>query len=390
MNFVLAAGGTGGHMIPAHALAAELKSRRHGVLLITDERGSRFPGLFEGVPVHILPAGRLGGGPIGWAKAAGSVLKGRAQAKRLYREHTPDGVVGFGGYPAFPSLLAASALKIPTVLHEQNAVLGRVNRLLAGETEAIGVAYEEIDRLKPKHKAKTVLIGNPVREEIARLGEMPFPPFDEVAPLKILVTGGSQGATILSQVVPEGLGMLEPSLRRRLQVVQQCRPDDIERVRKQYAELGIPAELMTYIEDMAAKLADCHLMIGRAGASTIAELTDVGRPAILVPLPIATDDHQAANAREMVKAGGARSIRQHKFTAKELAKQIQAMAQHPETLATAAHAAWNCGRPNAARNLADLVESFGGSAIQDVIRVGRETTPKAQARATAAHCAGER
>jgi len=359
MNFVLAAGGTGGHMIPAHALAAEFKSRGHGVLLITDERGARFPGLFEDVPVHILPAGRLGGGPIGWLRAAGSVLKGRGEAKRLYREHAPDAVVGFGGYPAFPSLLAASSVRIPTVLHEQNAIIGRVNRLLASGAEAIGVAYNEIDRLKPKYQAKTVLVGNPVREEIARLGEMPFPPFDEVAPLKILVTGGSQGATILSDVVPEGLGMLEPSLRRRLQVVQQCRPDDIERVRKQYADLCIPAELMTYIEDMEAKLTDCHLMIGRAGASTIAELTAAGRPAILVPFAAATDDHQTANAREMVKAGGARAIRQEDFTPEVLARQIEALAMDPVALNNAAGRALSVGRPHAARDLADLVERIG-------------------------------
>jgi UDP-N-acetylglucosamine--N-acetylmuramyl-(pentapeptide) pyrophosphoryl-undecaprenol N-acetylglucosamine transferase len=359
MNFVLAAGGTGGHMIPAHALAAEFKSRGHGVLLITDERGARFPGLFEDVPVHTLPAGRLGGGPIGWLRAAGSVLKGRGEAKRLYREHAPDAVVGFGGYPAFPSLLAASSVRIPTVLHEQNAVIGRVNRLLASGAEAIGVAYNEIDRLTPKYQAKTVLVGNPVREEIARLGEMPFPPFDEVAPLKILVTGGSQGATILSDVVPEGLGMLEPSLRRRLQVVQQCRPDDIERVRKQYADLCIPAEFMTYIEDMEAKLTDCHLMIGRAGASTIAELTAAGRPAILVPFAAATDDHQTANAREMVKAGGARAIRQEDFTPEVLARQIEALAMDPVALNNAAGRALSVGRPHAARDLADLVERIG-------------------------------
>jgi UDP-N-acetylglucosamine--N-acetylmuramyl-(pentapeptide) pyrophosphoryl-undecaprenol N-acetylglucosamine transferase len=379
MNFVLAAGGTGGHMIPAHALAAELRSRGHGVLLITDERGARFPGLFENVPVHILPAGRLGGGPIGWLKAANSVLKGRGEAKRLYREHTPDAVVGFGGYPAFPSLLAASSLKIPTILHEQNAVIGRVNRLLAGEAEAIGVAYDEIDRLKSKYREKMVLVGNPVREEIARLGEMPFPPFDEVAPLKILVTGGSQGATILSQIVPEGLGMLEPSLRRRLQVVQQCRPDDIERVRKQYAELGIPAELMTYIEDMAAKLADCHLMIGRAGASTIAELTAAGRPAILIPFAAATDDHQTANAREMVKAGGARAIRQDNFTPDVLARQIEALAMDPVALNNAAARALSVGRPHAARDLADLVERVGNG-IAPVI-VGPALSPRVAAAA---------
>jgi UDP-N-acetylglucosamine--N-acetylmuramyl-(pentapeptide) pyrophosphoryl-undecaprenol N-acetylglucosamine transferase len=361
-------------MIPAHALAAELKSRGHGVALITDERGSRLPGLFGDVPVHILPAGRLGGGLIGWLKAAQSVVSGRAQAKRLYREHTPDAVVGFGGYPAFPALLAASALRIPTVLHEQNAVMGRVNRLLAGEATAIGTAYGEIDRLKSHYRDKSVLVGNPVREEITKLGELPFPAFDEVAPLKILVTGGSQGAAILSEVVPEGLGLLDPSLRRRLQVVQQCRPDDIERVRKQYAEFGIPAELTTYIEDMADKLRDCHLMIGRAGASTIAELTAAGRPAILVPFAAATNDHQTANSRELVKAGGARAIQQSNFTPEVLARQIEALAMDPLALNNAAARALSVGRPHAARDLADLVERVGSGVAP--VTVGPSLTPR--------------
>ena len=253
------------------------------------------------------------------------------------------------------------------MIHEQNAVMGRVNRLLAGEAEAIGTAYDEIDRLKPRYTAKAVLVGNPVREDIARLGEMPFPPFDEVAPLKILVTGGSQGATILSQIVPEGLGMLEPSLRRRLQVVQQCRPDDIERVRAQYAELGIPAELMTYIENMADKLGDAHLLIGRAGASTIAELTAAGRPAILIPFAAATDDHQTANAREMVKAGGARAIPQANFTPDVLARQIEALAMDPVALNNAAARALSVGRPHAARDLADLVERVGNGVAPIVV-----------------------
>ena len=360
MNFVLAAGGTGGHMVPAHALAAELKGRGHGVLLITDERGARFPGLFKNVPVHILPAGRLGGGPIGMLKAFASVVKGRGEAKRLYRKHRPDAVVGFGGYPAFPSLLAASSMKIPTILHEQNAVLGRVNRFLAGDAVAIGTAFTNLERLKPKFADKLVLVGNPVRAEIGRLGEMPFPPFDDIAPLKILVTGGSQGASILSNIVPAGLGMLDPSLRRRLQVVQQCRPEDIERVRAQYAELGIPAELMTYIEDMPQKLGDAHLVIGRAGASTIAEMTAAGRPAILIPYAAATDDHQTANAREMVLAGGARAIQEASFTPDVLARQIEALAMDPVALANAAARALSVGRPHAARDLADLVERVGG------------------------------
>ncbi|HJU76959.1 MAG TPA: undecaprenyldiphospho-muramoylpentapeptide beta-N-acetylglucosaminyltransferase, partial [Sphingomicrobium sp.] len=377
MNFVLAAGGTGGHMVPAHALAAELRSRGHGVLLITDERGARFPGLFENIPVHVLPAGRLGGGPIGWLKAIGAVARGRGEAKRLYREHRPDAVVGFGGYPAFPSLLAASALDISTVLHEQNAVLGRVNRLLAGEAEAIGTAYGEVDRLKSKYREKTVLVGNPVRESIARLGELPYPAFDEIGPFKILVTGGSQGATILGEVVPEGLGLLEASLRRRLQIVHQCRPDDIERVRKRYAELGIPAELMTYIEDMPEKLADAHLVIGRAGASTIAELTAAGRPAILIPFPSATDDHQTANAREMTQAGGARTIQQAGFTPEVLARQIEAMAVDSVALNNAAARALSVGRPHASRDLADLVERVGNGLSP--VAVGPVLSPRKRA-----------
>ena len=379
MNFVLAAGGTGGHMVPAHALAAELRSRGHGVMLITDERGARFPGLFENVPVHVLPAGRLGGGPIGWLKALSAVARGRAEAKRLYREHRPDAVVGFGGYPAFPSLLAASALKIPTVLHEQNAVLGRVNRLLAGEAEAIGTAYSEVERLKSKYANRVVLVGNPVRGEVARLGELPFPAFDEFAPLKILITGGSQGATVLGTVVPEGLGLLQASLRRRLQIVQQCRPDDIDRVRARYAELGIPAELMTYIEDMPDKLADAHLIIGRAGASTIAELTAAGRPAILIPFPSATDDHQTANAREMTKAGGARTIQQTNFTPDVLARQIEAMAADPIALNNAAARSLSVGRPHAARDLADVVERVGNGIAP--VAVGPALTPRSPATA---------
>jgi len=369
MNITLAAGGTGGHMVPAHALAAELKARGHGVMLITDARGAKIPGLFQDVPTHILPAGRLGGGPIGMLKAVRSVLAGRRQAKALYREFTPDAVVGFGGYPAFPALLAASSLKIPTILHEQNAVLGRVNRWVAGDAAAIATAYPEVERLKRAYRDKVELVGNPVRESVARLGTMPFPEFDETAPLKILVTGGSQGATILGQVVPDALGELPPKLRHRLQVVQQCRADDIEEVRARYAALNIPAELLTYIEDMPDRLAEAHLVIARAGASTIAELTAAGRPAILVPLPIATDDHQTVNAREMAKAGGARMIPQDEFSSEALSAQIAAIAGDAQALANAAERALSVGRPHATSDLADLVERIAGGVAP--VMVGR-------------------
>jgi UDP-N-acetylglucosamine--N-acetylmuramyl-(pentapeptide) pyrophosphoryl-undecaprenol N-acetylglucosamine transferase len=374
MNFILAAGGTGGHMIPAHALAAELKSRGHGVMLVTDERGARFPGLFDSIPVHILPAGRLGGGPIGWVKGIASVLAGRSEARGLYRNHRPNAVVGFGGYPAVPSLLAASAMAIPSVLHEQNAVLGRANRFAAAEASAIATAYDKVERLKARYRDKAVTVGNPVREEVVRLGEMPFPAFDEVAPLKILITGGSQGAAVLGKVVPEGLGLLKASLRRRLQIIQQCRADDIDRVRSSYAELFIPAELMTYIEDMPDKLAEAHLVIARAGASTIAELTAAGRPAILIPYPTATDDHQTANAREMTQAGGARTIAQTDFTPRVLARQIEAMAADPQALANAAARSLSVGRPHASRDLADLVERIGNGLSP--VMVGSTLAPR--------------
>ncbi|HEY0959782.1 MAG TPA: undecaprenyldiphospho-muramoylpentapeptide beta-N-acetylglucosaminyltransferase [Novosphingobium sp.] len=378
-HYVLAAGGTGGHLIPAFALAQELERRGHHVGLITDARGAAIPGKPALLPAHVLPAGRLQGkNPLSWVKGARAIIEGRRMALRLFESFQPSAVVGFGGYPALPALLAAISSGTPTVIHEQNAVLGRVNRFLAGKVNAIATAYAEVDRLAPQHEGKVHLVGNPVREDVLRLREQPFPAFTDEGLLRVLVTGGSQGARVLSEVVPDGLSMLQPALRSRLQVTQQCRPEDIDAVRARYASHGIPAELGTYFEDMAERLADAHLFIGRAGASTIAELTAVGRPAILVPLPIATDDHQAANAREMAAAGGARSIRQEKFTGAELAKQIQAMAQHPETLANAAHAAWNCGYPNAASDLADLVESFGGAPLMDVIRVAGQVAPAGQ------------
>ncbi|MBH5323279.1 undecaprenyldiphospho-muramoylpentapeptide beta-N-acetylglucosaminyltransferase [Aurantiacibacter sediminis] len=369
-HFVLAAGGTGGHLTPAFALAHKLERRGHHVALITDERGAAIPGKPDFLTAHVLPAGRFGKNPLRWPKAIAAVQKGKAMSRRLFESFGPSAVIGFGGYPAMPALFGAQAMNIPTVIHEQNAVLGRVNRLMAGRVDAIATAYPEVDRLKDKHADKVHLVGNPVRPGVLSLREEPFPAFTEDGLFRVLVTGGSQGARVLSEVVPDGLSMLPTALRSRLQVTQQCRPEDLEAVRERYANHGIPAELATYFEDMAATLADAHLFIGRAGASTIAELTAVGRPAILVPLPIATDDHQAANTREIVRAGGARSIRQTKFEAKELAKQIQAMAQRPDTLATAAHAAWNCGRPKAASDLADLVEGFGGADMMDVIRVG--------------------
>lgn len=369
-HYVLAAGGTGGHLLPAFALAAELDRRGHHVALITDERGAEIPGKPDFMPAHVLPAGRFGKNPLQWLRGFRSVLEGRKMALRLFESFEPSAVVGFGGYPSLPAVLASTSAGIPTVVHEQNAVLGRVNRLLSSRVDAIATAYPDVQRLQPKHEEKTHLVGNPVRAGVLSLREQPFPAYGEDGLLRVLVTGGSQGARVLSEVVPDGLAMLPPAIRERLQVTQQCRAEDLDTVRERYRNHGIPAELATYFEDMATRLADAHLFIGRAGASTVAELTAVGRPGILIPLPIATDDHQAANTREMVKAGGARMVRQEKFEAKELAKQIRVLADDPKALANAAHAAWNCGRPKAVEDLADLIESFGGADMMDVIRVG--------------------
>ncbi|MBJ7444844.1 MAG: undecaprenyldiphospho-muramoylpentapeptide beta-N-acetylglucosaminyltransferase [Sphingobium sp.] len=374
-HFVLAAGGTGGHMIPAHAVAEELMARGHHVALVTDERGAKIPGIFDKAQVHVLPAGRMTKNPKSWPGALKAILAGRAMARRLNETFRPTAVVGFGGYPAMPALLAALADGVPTAVHEQNAVLGRVNRLLAGRVDAIATAYPGVERLKEKYAAKVHLIGNPVREEVKQLREEDFPALTDESVFRVLVIGGSQGASILSSVVPEGLSMLPVALRRRLQVTQQCRAEDIERVRKVYAEMEIPADLATYFNDVPEKLGWSHLVIARAGASTLAELTCAGRPAILVPLPSAMDDHQTANAREMTEAGGARTIPQARFTAVELAKQMQKMAMEPGALQNAAKRARGCGRPNAARDMADLLESIGHAPIvNDPVRVGPTPT----------------
>ncbi|MGP1284241.1 MAG: glycosyltransferase, partial [Parasphingopyxis sp.] len=253
-HFVLAAGGTGGHIIPAFALATELKKRGHYVALITDERGAAIPGTFEGDEKHILPAGRITRNPLGWFGAAKNIWRGRAMARRLYESFHPEAVIGFGGYPALPALLGALADDIPCAIHEQNAVLGRVNRLLAGRVDAIATAYKQVGRLRERHLAKTHLIGNPVRDEVAALRSQPFPALSEDGIFRVLVTGGSQGASVLSQVVPDGLALLPLSFRRRMQVTQQCREEDIERVRDRYADLAIPADLATYLPDLPERL----------------------------------------------------------------------------------------------------------------------------------------
>lgn len=382
-HFVLAAGGTGGHMMPAHALGAELVARGHRVALITDARGAKIPGLFEDIETYILPAGRITKSPLSWPGGAKAIWSGRRMALDLYNAFEPAAVIGFGGYPAFPALLASHSAGIPTAVHEQNAVLGRVNRLVANRVQAIATAYPDVQRIAPKNLDKVHLVGNPVREEVLALRERPYPLLDGEGVFRVLVIGGSQGASILSEVVPDGLAMLPEAFRRRLQVTQQCRAEDIDAVRARYQALGIPAELATYMTDIPERLAWTHLVIARAGASTVAELTAAGRPAILVPLPSATDDHQTYNVKEMVAAGGARAIKQDSFTSVELAKQMQKLGLAPQGLTLAAKAARSCGRPNATKDLADLVENLARTPVVDGLRADDWTSDPNLAGATA-------
>jgi UDP-N-acetylglucosamine--N-acetylmuramyl-(pentapeptide) pyrophosphoryl-undecaprenol N-acetylglucosamine transferase len=332
--------------------------RGHRIALITDARGAQIPGLFEDAEVHILPAGRITKNPLSWPAGVKAIWQGRSLSRALIREIEPSAVVGFGGYPAYPALLGAKAEGVPTAVHEQNAVLGRVNRMVGPWVTAIATAYPKVARLNASWNGKTHLVGNPVREEVLVIRAKDFPPLDDNGIFRVLVTGGSQGASILSRVVPDGLGMLPLNFRRRLQVTQQCRAEDIEAVRERYVQLGIPADLQTYLTDLPERLNWAHLVIARAGASTIAELTAAGRPAILIPLPSAMDDHQTANVREMVDAGGARAIAERDFTPVELAKQMQKLGLDPAALANAAARARGCGRPEATRDLADLVENL--------------------------------
>lgn len=358
---LLAAGGTGGHMVPADALSAELVRRGHPVALVTDARGVRFPGLFEGVATEVIPAATLSGpNPVAWVKALATILKGRAATRRLIRNAQARAVVGFGGYPALPALLAGRAEKLPTILHEQNAVLGRVNRLMAPRVCALALSFADTRGVPTA--ARTRLTGNPVRAEVLAARDQPFEAPAPDAPFRLLVVGGSQGARILSEVVPAALAGLGAPLRARLEVVHQARPEDLTRADACYAGAGIAAECLPYMADLPRRMAQAHLVIARAGASTLAELTAMGRPAILVPFAAATDDHQAANAAAFGAAGAGFVLAEAGFTPARLAALVEGFMTAPEALSAAAAAARALGQPDAVSRLADLVEAEMGTA----------------------------
>jgi len=345
-HFVVAAGGTGGHMVPASVVAHELLGRGHRVTLMTDARGLRFPGLFDGIPSRIVESAVLSlKRPFAGLAA---IWRGRRAAIDFLRAEGVAAVIGFGGYPSLPPLLAARALGRPTILHEQNAVFGRTNRLLARGATLIATSFAGTRRLTAKHE----LTGLPVRDAVRAIADTPYPPADGT--LEILVIGGSQGATILSRVVPAAIGLLPAELRARVRVVQQCRAEDVEAVRAAYVAQGTAADLASYFGDFPARLATAHLVISRSGASTMAELSVAGRPAILVPFAAAMDDHQTANAAEFARAGGGPVLSEAEFTPPALAAAIVSLLTTPGALQNAAAAAKSVGRPDAGARLSTL------------------------------------
>ncbi len=352
---VLAAGGTGGHMFPAEALARELVARGKPVTLMTDERGQAFQDRFPGASVQRIRSGRMGGGVIAKLMGLADVALGILEARRRLRAIRPLGVVGFGGYPSVPPLMAAQRMGLPTVLHEQNALLGRANRLLAPRSRRIATSFPEVVGLREQDRTKVSETGNPVRPTVAAMRGRPYPALASDKPIHLLVLGGSQGARIMSEVVPGALARLPDGLRARLRVSQQARPEDLEAAQAIYRSRGIAAELASFFDDVPERLAQAHLVIARSGASTVAELTTVGRPAILVPYPHAADDHQTANARALDTAGAAWLVPQPAFNSEALADQIAWLLAAPPLLMKAAGAAFDLGQPEASARLADLV-----------------------------------
>ena len=354
---VIAAGGTGGHVFPAEALAAELKSRGCRLAVVTDRRGGRgMAGVLGEIDRHYIRAGGIAGKSVAAVlKSAPELAVGFVQAWSLLKRLGPDAVIGFGGYAAMPTMMAASYGGFATAIHEQNGVLGRANRILASRVKRIAISLPTVRLLPEEARGKVIHTGMPVRPAVVGLRERSYDTPTEAGPLKILVTGGSQGARVLSSVVPAAVALLPEDLRRRLALVQQCRPEDLDTVRAAYAALGMSPTLESFFSDLPERLADCHLMVGRSGASTIAEVTTIGRPSILVPYPSAIDDHQTANAQALDDAGGGWLMPEPAFTPENLAARLEALLAIPSLLEKAASAAWAAGLPDAASRLADMV-----------------------------------
>jgi UDP-N-acetylglucosamine--N-acetylmuramyl-(pentapeptide) pyrophosphoryl-undecaprenol N-acetylglucosamine transferase len=352
---LLAAGGTGGHLFPAEALAASLAKRGMTVDLATDERATRYGHDFPARETHLIPSATIRGrDPLSLAKTIGALGIGAMKSLRLLGRIRPVAVVGFGGYPTLPPVLAATLRRIPTVIHDANAVMGRANRMLSSRVTAIATSFPGMT-LENALAAKATVTGNPVRPMVIAAAAQPYPAFDLAGPIRLLVFGGSQGAKVTSDIVPDAIAALPPAVRARLVLTQQARGEDETRVRDAYARIGVNAEIAPFFTDLPARIAGSHLIVSRSGASTVAELAAIGRPAILVPLPHALDQDQLANANVLANAGGAIVLPQNDFTPERLAGEIAALAGDPRKLPAMAVGAKSAGVLDAAERLADLV-----------------------------------
>jgi UDP-N-acetylglucosamine--N-acetylmuramyl-(pentapeptide) pyrophosphoryl-undecaprenol N-acetylglucosamine transferase len=353
---LLAAGGTGGHLFAAEALAEALSRRGIAVALATDDRAERYGKTFPARDIHVIASATVRGrNPLSLARTAAMLGIGTMQGLRLLTRMRPAAVVGFGGYPTIPPVLAATLRKIPTVIHEQNAVMGRANRFLAPRVDAIATSFAGVLDREGKLNVKATRSGNPVRPAVIAAAATPYAAPDTMGPMRLVVFGGSQGARIMADIVPPAVERLARDLQARLAVVQQAREEDLARVTDIYARAKVAAEVAPFFADLPARIASSHIVVARSGASTVAELAAIGRPAILVPLPHALDQDQSANAGVLERAGGAMRLRQDDFTPDRLAAEITALASAPQKLVAMAAAARSQGATDAAERLADLV-----------------------------------
>jgi UDP-N-acetylglucosamine--N-acetylmuramyl-(pentapeptide) pyrophosphoryl-undecaprenol N-acetylglucosamine transferase len=354
---VIAAGGTGGHLFPAAAFAEEMFRRGWRVVLMTDARGRRYAEGFPAERIEDVPAASLSANPFTAIPAMFKIMRGIDAAKKRFSEMRPALVAGFGGYPSFPALMAARAYKIPILIHEQNSVLGRVNRAMATRAAIVACGFERLDRLPEKAEDRKHVVGNPVRLPILAVRERPYPEAPAGGRLNLLVIGGSQGARLFGEVIPAAIALLPQTLRARLDVAQQAREEQVAEVKKAYKKAGVNAEVAPFFTDMGQRLGAAHLVIARAGASSVTELQVAGRPAILVPFAAAADDHQTANAEGLTSVGAADLFTENEFEPAALAATLERRLADPHGLAVRAAAARAAARPDAAKTLADLAES---------------------------------
>lgn len=357
MCFFLAAGGTGGHVFPAVALANELRARGHDVHLVTDKRAERYADSFGEGHVHVVPSATIGSkNPIAVIKAGLTLFRGSRIARDLFTEYRPAAVIGFGGYPSVPPLYAASSAGIPTMLHEQNAVMGRANRMLAGRVNAIAGGF--LTRAGSEFAGKIHETGNPVRPEVLEAATVAYRQRQPDDPFHLLVFGGSQGAHFFAEAVPDALEALGRPLCQSIRVTQQVRPEDVNEATARFDSLGVEFEVSPFFADMPRRIAEADLVVCRSGASTVSELSVIGRPAVYVPYPHALDHDQAANAALVAEYGGAEVVRQSELSTGRFTELLTKAMNDPIKMQEAAASAKKAGRPDAASRLADIAEAL--------------------------------